>query len=110
LKPAINCGIYTRAMNLSTYNPGRFARLALLLVMLAAQSIAVAHDIGEEHGLQSHSCATCVIGHGLGTAVSFSYETPTQFPCHAFTPTDSTTDTLAPRTNYHLARGPPRLS
>ena len=93
-----------------TYILGRYARLTLLLLMLAAQSIAVAHDIGEDHGLQSHSCATCIIGQGLGTAVSVSYETPIQYLCHTFAPASSTTAAQAPTTHFHLARGPPRLS
>lgn len=97
-------------MNIFAYTPGRYARLALLLLMLAAQGIAVAHDIGGDHGLQSHSCATCIIGQGLGTAVSFSHETPTQYPCSTFAPADPTLVALAPKTNYHFARGPPRLS
>ena len=97
-------------MNLCAYNPGRYARLVLLLLMLAAQSIAVAHGIGENHGLESHSCATCIIGQGLGTAVSVNYETPTLHPYQAFALTRSNTVTLAPRTNCHAARAPPRLS
>ena len=97
-------------MKLFAYNPGRYVRLALLLMMLAAQSIAVAHDIGQDHGLQPHSCATCIIGQGLGTAVGVSFDTPAQYACHTFTPASSTTATPAPTIRYHLARGPPRLS
>ena len=96
-------------MKVSAHNPGRYARLALLLLMLAAQSISVAHDIGQDHGLQSHSCATCIIGQGLGTAVSVSYDTLTLYPCHIFAPAGSTIAALAPTTRYHFARGPPRL-
>ena len=97
-------------MNLSAYNPGRYARLALLLLMLAAQSVAVAHGIGEDHGLQSHSCATCIIGQGLDSAVGVNYEIPTLHPYQAFVPARSNTITLAPRTNCHAARAPPHLS
>jgi hypothetical protein len=75
--------------------------------MLAAQGFAVAHDIGDGHGLQSHPCSTCIMGHGLGTAVSGSLEvTPLQL-YQAFAPTPSITVALASRTNTHLARAPP---
>lgn len=98
-------------MRNSADNLGRYARLALLLLMLAAQGIAVAHEIGEDHRLQSHSCATCIIGQGLDTAVSVKNEAPTVHPRLAFAPpTRSITAILTPRVNSHAARAPPHLS
>ncbi|MCB1690775.1 MAG: hypothetical protein KDI33_19915 [Halioglobus sp.] len=94
-------------MNTSSFNLGRYSRLALLLLMLAAQGIAVAHDLGDGHGLTSHPCSSCIIGHGLGTAVNNSCETPVLQVHRAFAPVHAITATLAPRTSCHCARAPP---
>lgn len=94
-------------MNTSSFNLGRYSRLALLLLMLAAQGIAVAHDIGDSHGLQSHPCSTCIIGHGLGTAVSSSYETPLLQAYTTFAPIPVLGASLTPRINCNCPRAPP---
>jgi hypothetical protein len=97
-------------MNPSSFNLGRYPRLALLLLMLAAQGIAVAHDIGDAHGLNSHPCSSCIIGHGLGTAVSTSYETPRLQAYQPLATAHSIAATLTSRTNCHFARAPPIFS
>ena len=96
-------------MNLSPKNLGRYARLSLLLLMLAAQGIAAAHEIGDSHALNSDLCATCIIGHGLATAVGANYAIPPQV-CHVFTPVVAMNATLISRVNCHCARAPPSLS
>ena len=97
-------------MTHSSFDLGRPARLALLLLMLAAQGIAFAHDLGDSHSLNSDPCATCVIGHGLGTAVSSSCAAPSlqlyQPPLAAY----SNAATPTSRTNHHPARAPPPFS
>ena len=97
-------------MNKSPYNLGRYARLTLVLLMLMAQGFAIAHDVGDNHGLQSHPCATCIIGHGLGAAVSVNYESPLLRSYQPQVPPLAITATLASRPGCHLARAPPLLS
>jgi len=75
--------------------------------MLAAQGIAVAHDIGDSHGLQSHPCSICIIGNGLGTAVTSSYETPLLQTYTTFAPIPVIGASLTPRINSHCPRAPP---
>lgn len=94
-------------MNTSSFNLGRYSRLALLLLMLAAQGIAVAHDIGDGHGLKSHPCSTCIIGQGLGAAVSSSYETPSLQAYRTFATIPAIAPSLTPRVSCHCARAPP---
>lgn len=105
-----SCDISCAAMTNSFFNLGRSARLALLLLMLAAQGIAFAHDIGDSHSLTSDPCASCVIGHGLGTAVSSSCAAPSLQLYQPPLPAYSNAATPTPRTNYHLARAPPAFS
>jgi hypothetical protein len=94
----------------SSFNLGRYARLALLLLMLAAQGMAFAHDIGDSHVLKSDPCASCVIGHGLGTAVSSSCAAPSLPLYQPLLPACTNAATPTSRTNYHPARAPPVLS
>ena len=107
---ALDCDIHSAAMHISTFNLGRYSRLALLLLMLAAQGFAVAHDIGDGHGLTSHPCSTCIIGHGLGVAVSSSYETSPLQVYQTSVPIHASTATLPTRVNCHCARAPPLSS
>ena len=108
LYSALDCDIHTAAMHTSTFNLGRYSRLALLLFMLAAQGFAVAHDIGDGHALQSDPCPSCIIGHGLGAAISAKYDTPPFQAYQAFTPIACSTAIPTSRVNCHLARAPPK--
>lgn len=94
-------------MNLPSLNLDRYLRLVLLLLMLAAQGIVNAHELGDKHSLDSHLCSTCVVGHGLCTALSVSYEAPQLQVCHALLPIDATTVKQVSRTHCHFARAPP---
>ena len=107
LNSGCDYGITSAAMNPSSFNLGRYSRLALLLLMLAAQGITVAHDLGDHHGLKSHPCSTCIIGHGLGIAVSSSCETPPLQVYQTFVPIRGISAALPPRVNCHCARAPP---
>jgi hypothetical protein len=95
-------------MNSPLFNIGRYTRLALLLLMLAAQGIAVAHDIGDSHGLQTHPCSTCILGHGLGGAVNVHPDVPQVQVAQAPLLIHSIADVLASRSHYYFTRAPPR--
>lgn len=103
VKLAIDNGV----MNLPPLNMDRSLRLVLLLLMLAAQGIVNAHELGDNHSLDSHLCSTCVVGHGLGTALSVSYEAPQLQVCHALLPIDAASVKQVSRTHWHFARAPP---
>ena len=98
------------AMNLSTFQLSRSLRLALLLLMLASQGIANAHALGDQHLLESDTCATCVIGHGLGAALGASHEAPPVQVWRASQPLQSTINVRVARTTSHFARAPPAPS
>ena len=49
---------------------GRNLRLILLLLLLASQGIANAHEQNVGHSLDSHLCSVCLIGQSLSAAVS----------------------------------------
>jgi len=86
---------------------GRYPRLALLLLMLAAQGIANAHELGDSHAITSDSCATCIIGHGLGTAVSVSHDAPQIQVYHALIANHVIISAAVSRTGSNFARAPP---
>jgi hypothetical protein len=97
-------------MNPLLFNLGFYSRLTLLLLMLAAQGIAVAHENGDSHELKSHSCSTCIVGHGLGVAIGASSDTPPVQVYQAFSPINPVATTLASRVNCHHTRAPPAFS
>ena len=106
LKSGISCG----AMRQSLLKLNRYTRLALLFVMLTAQGIAVAHDVQDGHELELHSCSTCIIGHGMGAAVSNSHEPSLLQIAPCLVAERAVSATLVARTNNQLARAPPSLS
>lgn len=99
--------ICTDAMKLSTFKLGRYPRLALLLLMLAAQGIANAHELGDSHVITSDSCATCIIGHGLGAAVGVSHDAPQIQVYHALIANHVIISAAVSRTCANFARAPP---
>jgi hypothetical protein len=107
LHTTANLVIDNKAMKLSYFKLGRYPRLALLLLMLAAQGIANAHEFGDSHAITSDSCATCTIGHGLGTAVSASHEAPQIEVYHALITNHVIISAAVSRTYSRLARAPP---
>jgi hypothetical protein len=96
-------------MNLSAFQLSRSLRLALLLLMLASQGIVNAHALGDQHLLETDSCSTCVIGHGLGAAIGVSHEAPPVQVWRASQPLQPTIGVRFARTYSHFARAPPAL-
>jgi len=97
-------------MFMTSFTISRRLRLALLLLMLASQGIANAHALGDSHALETDTCATCVIGHGLGAALGASYEAqPAQVACFSLLP-QATVFAQVARTTCHFARAPPASS
>jgi hypothetical protein len=94
-------------MKLSSCTLSRYLRLSLLLLMLAAQGVVNAHELGDSHALQSDPCTTCLVGHGLGAAVSVNFEAPQVQIGHLVIPTYSIPDVSVSRTQTHFARAPP---
>jgi hypothetical protein len=86
---------------------GHYPRLALLLFMLAAQGIAGVHELGDSHALESDLCATCIVGHGLGAAVTVSYDAPQLQIYHALIVIVAITSAAVARTYSNIARAPP---
>jgi hypothetical protein len=95
------------AMNLSAFQLSRSLRLALLLLMLASQGLVNAHALGDQHLLETDTCSTCVIGHGLGTALGTSYDAPALLVWHASQSLQATVSARVARTTCHFARAPP---
>ncbi len=94
-------------MNVSSCIPGRYLRLALLLLLLASQGIVNAHELGPNHSLDSHHCSICLIGHGLGSVVNAHPDVPQAQVAQAPACIHSITDVLAPRGQYYSTRAPP---
>lgn len=99
--------IHTMIMKPFTFKLGRYPRLALLLLLLAAQGFASVHELGDDHALKSDLCATCIIGHGLGAAVNASHELPQIQTYHALIPLFLANTATVSRNNSNFARAPP---
>jgi hypothetical protein len=94
-------------MHLTSFTISRGLRLALLLLMLASQGIANAHALGDSHSLETDTCATCVIGHGLGAALGDSFEAAPAQIVRVLLPLQATVSARVARTTCHFARAPP---
>ncbi len=86
---------------------GRNLRLALLLLLLASQGIANAHEQSAGHSLDSHLCSVCLIGHSLGAAVSANSDLPQLSAACAVGLTQPVVAVLISHRNKYLARAPP---
>jgi hypothetical protein len=95
-------------MNLSFLNPGRYLRFAMLALLLAAQGVSYAHELGHFDSAESGYCSTCSIGNGLGAGVSVSHEAPSVIQNHAQASVSLISFHPVSRINPHFARGPPR--
>ncbi len=107
LNTAGNLVIDTAAMKLSSFKLGRCLRFALLLLLLSAQGIVNAHELGDGHSLQADPCTTCLVGHCLGAAVNVSYEAPQVPVGHTPISIYSLCEVLVFYTQSHFARAPP---
>lgn len=96
-----------RQMNLSSFTLGRHLRLALLLLLLAAQGSVSAHELGSTHSLDSHLCSICLTGHSLAGALNVHPDVP-QVQIALATPLiHSIDDVLVSRGHYYFTRAPP---
>ena len=99
--------LYMRRMNLSSASIGRHMRLALLLLLLAAQGSVSAHELGSTHSLDSHLCSICLTGHGLAGAVNVHADVPQVQIAQTALSTPSIADVLVSRGHYYFTRAPP---
>ena len=86
---------------------GRRLRLALLLLLLASQGIANAHEQSAGHWLDSHLCSVCLIGQSLDAAVGSNSGVPQLPATCAAGLTQPVAAILISHTNYYLTRAPP---
>ena len=94
-------------MKLLTAKLQLISRLALLVLMLAAQGAAYAHEIGHFESGNSNFCEICSIGSSLDNAVTISHDIPTVqsgICSHSLSTFVAVFDKAAP-TNF--ARAPP---
>ena len=86
---------------------GRNLRLILLLLLLASQGIANAHEQNVGHSLDSHLCSVCLIGQSLNAAVSANSDLPQLSTACAAGLTQPVAAVLISHRNAYLARAPP---
>ena len=103
LIPVIDSGV----VKTSHHRIGRNLRLVLLLIMLAAQGIANSHELGAQHSFDSPLCSICVLGHGLGAAVTSQAYAP-QLQINPTPASVGLTATpLSARYSHYHSRAPP---
>ena len=86
---------------------GRNLRLILLLLLLASQGIANAHEQSPGHSFDSHLCSVCLIGHSLTPAVNANSDVPQLSAACAVGLTQPVVAVLISHRNKYLARAPP---
>jgi hypothetical protein len=99
--------IHTIQMTISSCIVGRNLRLVLLLLLLASQGIANAHEQSVGHSLDSHLCSVCLIGHGLGAAIGANPDVPHIPTARAPNLIQPVAAVLISHNNYYLTRAPP---
>ena len=99
--------IHRRDMYIPSHILGRKLRLVLLLLVLAAQGIANAHELGSSHTLDSHPCSICLGGHGLGAAINAHPDVPQLQVGQALVPSHSITNVRSSHSSYYFTRAPP---
>jgi hypothetical protein len=107
LHSKFNLVIGSGYMKFSAATLGRYPRIALLLLLLAAQGIANAHELGDSHAFASDSCASCIIGHGMGSAITGCQDAPQIQICHALIANHVIVSAAVVRTRSSFARAPP---
>lgn len=94
-------------MQLFTHKPGTALRLLMMVLLIAVQGMAVAHDVTHADLGDMENCAVCVIGgNAEGTVDQPHFVDPTGLPEH------HSNWAIAPFvsrrcTNNHPARAPP---
>jgi hypothetical protein len=100
--------LYLRDMHTSTPILSRNLRLVLLLLLLAAQGIVNAHELGSSHALDTDTCSVCVVGHGLGAAINAQPDVPQLQVVQASVPSHSLSNVRSSHKNYYFTRAPPQ--
>ena len=86
---------------------GRNLRLILLLLLLASQGIANAHEQSAGHSFDSHLCSVCLIGQSLSAAVSANSDVTQLSAAGAVGLPQPIAAVLIPHRNYYSTRDPP---
>lgn len=86
---------------------GRHMRLFLLLLLLASQGIANAHEQSAAHSFDSHLCSVCLIGQSLDAAIGASFDVPQVPTACGIGLTQPVAAILISHTNHYLTRAPP---
>jgi hypothetical protein len=94
-------------MKVSATLLSRHLRLALLLLLLASQGIANAHEQTARHSLDSHLCSVCIISGGLIAAVDAHPDLPQLFAACSVCLTQPIAVVLISHHNYYFTRAPP---
>jgi hypothetical protein len=108
LNIAARAAIHGLDMRISPNILGRKLRLVLLLLVLAAQGIANAHELGSSHALDSHPCSVCLVGHGLGAAVNAHPDVPQLQVDQALVTSRSIDNVRSSHNSYYSTRAPPQ--
>jgi len=85
----------------------RNLRLILLLLLLAAQGIVTAHELDSGHTLEADACSVCVVGHGLGSAISAHPDVPQLQIVQASVTSHLISNVRSSHTSHYLTRAPP---
>ena len=100
--------IHSSVMYTSPHILGRTSRLVLLLLLLAAQGFVTAHELDSGHTLDSHACSACVVGHGLGAAITAQPDVPQFQVVQTSVPSHSISNVRSSHKSYYLSRAPPQ--
>ena len=100
--------IHGRDMTISPHILGRNLRLVLLLLLLAAQGVVNAHELGSSHALDTHPCSICLVGHGLGAAISAHPGVPQLQAGQAVVLPHSISHIRSSHKSYYFTRAPPQ--
>lgn len=82
-------------------------RIALVTLMLAAQGLAYAHELGHLETGYSNNCGICSIGHGFGSSVNASHDIASIQVERALISTSTIIAIVKTRLPAHFARAPP---
>ena len=85
----------------------RNLRIALLLLLLASQSIAHSHELTADHNFGSQTCSSCHMGNGFGAAIDAG---PTEIALQsssASAPVHAPDIVVTSRASFYFGRAPP---
>lgn len=85
----------------------RFLRSALLILLLAAQGVAVAHEFEHWNQPSQERCATCSLTNGLDAPLASEQPVPESTSGPAVIPECRAENLHETRLRYYLQRAPP---